>query len=301
MERRRYLRIGAPIAWGVGSILLVVLWGIPTKHDLLFVWLGLGMAAFSLEVSRVVRDWLPLVGVILAYDVLRGAADGLGVGTRETPQIRVEEKLFGSPVPTVRLQEHFWHGGNHLRWWDYATWFLHLTHFFATFIALAVIWVFAHDKFARYATMVCVLALTGFATYVAYPAAPPWMAAQHGNLGESNRMIALVWQHLPLTNAGAVFEHGTGYANDVAAMPSLHAAFALLFTLYLWRLVPRYVRPLLAVYPLAMALALVYSGEHYAIDCFAGWFYAGAAFASVNWAFERRAQRAPQYEPALAD
>ena len=60
------------------SVLLVVLWGIPTKHDLLFLWLGLGMAAFSLEVSRVIRDWLPLVGIILAYDLLRGAADGLG-------------------------------------------------------------------------------------------------------------------------------------------------------------------------------------------------------------------------------
>ena len=114
-------------------------------------------------------------------------------------------------------------------------------------------------------------------------------------------MIGLVWQHLPFTNAGAVFEHGTGYANDVAAMPSLHAAFALLFTLCLWRLVPRYVRPLLAVYPAAMALALVYSGEHYVVDCIAGWVYAVAAFATVNWAFERHAQRAPQLAPALAD
>ncbi len=193
------------------------------------------MAAFSFELSRVVRDWLPLIGVIFSYDLLRGAADGLGVSVKETPQIRLEERVFGKPVPTVWLQEHFWHGANHLRWWDYATWLLHLTHFFATFIALAVIWVFARERFSRYATMVCVLALTGFATYVLYPAAPPWMAARHGNLGESNRMVGLVWEHLPFTNGGAVFEHGTSYANDVAAMPSLHAAFALLFTLYLWR------------------------------------------------------------------
>jgi membrane-associated phospholipid phosphatase len=301
VDQRRYLRIGAPIAWGVASVLLIVFWGIPTKHDLLFLWLGVGMAAFSLEVSRVVRDWLPLVGIIFAYDVMRGAADGLGFSTRETPQIRIEEALFGKPVPTVRLQEQFWHGANHLRWWDYVTWFLHLTHFFATFIALAVIWVLARDRFHRYAAMVCALALTGFVTYVVYPAAPPWMAARHHNLGQSNRMIGLVWEHLPFTNGGAVFEHGTGYANDVAAMPSLHAAFALLFTLYLWRLVPRYVRPVLAVYPLAMTLALVYSGEHYVVDCVAGWIYAVAVFASVNWAFERVAQRAPQYEPALAD
>ena len=50
------MRIGAPIAWGVASVLLVVLWGIPTKHDLLFVWLGLGMAAlFFQEVGQEVH------------------------------------------------------------------------------------------------------------------------------------------------------------------------------------------------------------------------------------------------------
>ena len=85
--------------------------------------------------------------MILTYDLLRGVADGLLVKARETPQIRVEAFLFGRPVPTVRLQEHLWHGPNDLRWWDYATWFLHLTHFFVTFIAAAAIWVFARDKF----------------------------------------------------------------------------------------------------------------------------------------------------------
>jgi membrane-associated phospholipid phosphatase len=301
VDRRRLLRVGAPTLWALGTIALVVLWGIPTKHDLLFLWLGIGMAAFSLEASRVVRDWLPLVGIMFFYDLLRGAADGLAFPVRETPQIRVETALFGKPAPTVWLQEHFWHGADHLRWWDYAAWFLHLTHFFATFIAAAVIWVCAREHFARYSAMICVLALTGFATYVLYPAAPPWMAAQHGDLGESNRMIGPIWHHIPVTHAGAVFEHGQGYANDVAAMPSLHAAFALLLSLYLWRLVPRWWRPLLALYPIAMSLALVYSGEHYVVDCIAGWIYAVGAFLAVNWAFAWRARRRPALEPALAD
>ncbi len=301
VDRRRQLRIAAPIAWGAATLLLVAVLGIPTRHDLVFLWLGVGMAAFSLEVSRIVRDWLPLVGVIFVYDLLRGVADGLLFPAHETPQIRLEAALFGKPVPTVWLQEHFWHGAGHLHWWDYGAWFLHLTHFFATFVAAAAIWVFAREHFSRYATMICVLALSGFATYVAYPAAPPWMAAQHGNLGESNRMIAGVWDQLPVTSAGAVFEHGKAYANQVAAMPSLHAAFALLLALYLWRLVPRYTRPLLAVYPPLMTLALVYSGEHYLVDCIAGWVYAVVTFVGVNWYFAWRERRAPQLQPAYAD
>jgi membrane-associated phospholipid phosphatase len=301
VTRRQQLRVTALAGWALGSVLLVALLGVPTKHDLLFLWLGLGMAAYSFDWRRVIRDWLPLIAVILSYDLLRGVADGLIFKAHETPQIRAEAFLFGRPVPTVWLQEHLWHGPDDLRWWDYTTWFLHLTHFFVTFIAAAAIWVFARDRFVPYARMICVLALTGFATYALYPAVPPWMAAQHGNLGESNRMIGPIWHHIPFTHAGAVFEHGKGYANDVAAMPSLHAAFALLFSLYVWRLVPRWWRPLLVLYPLAMSFALVYSGEHYLVDCVAGWVYAVFAFMVVNYAYARAERKSAKLDPAFVD
>ena len=62
-------------------------------------------------------------------------------------------ELFGKPIPTVWLQTHLWHGANDLRWWDYATWLVYLSHFFATLIVAAVLWTWAHDRFARFATM----------------------------------------------------------------------------------------------------------------------------------------------------
>jgi membrane-associated phospholipid phosphatase len=263
------------------------------------------MAAFSAtdlrhRVPRLLIEWAPFVAVLLLYDRLRGFADGLLFHTRVLPQIHVENALFGTPAPTVRLQEHLWHGAHHLHWWDYATWFIYLTHFFATFIVAAVLWTWGHDRFPRYATMVCVLALTGFTTYVLYPAAPPWLAARDGDLGEANRMIGIVWKEVPLPHFGSLFEKGQHYANNVAAMPSLHAGYALLITLYLWGLVPRWARVPLALYPPAMVFALVYSGEHYLVDCIAGWIYAIATFVAVNFYFDRRAART-QFAPALAD
>ena len=61
-------------------------------------------------------------------------------------------------------------------------------------------------------------------------------------------------------------------------------------------------RPLLALYPLAMAFALVYSGEHYVVDCIAGWVYAVVrVFCVGQLSFARRAQRRAALEPALAD
>jgi membrane-associated phospholipid phosphatase len=283
----------------MGTLVMLLVVGIPTAHDLIFLWLGLGMAAFSRELPRMARDWLPLVGVLLVYDLLRGVADASGASVRVTPQIRIDAALFGRPVPTVWLQEHLWHGGASLRWWDYATWALHLSHFFFTFIALAVIWVWKREAFRRYATMVWVLALAGFATYVSYPAAPPWLAAQQGEMGRANRIIDIVWHHIPIPRAGAVFEHGRGYANNVAAMPSLHVAYAVLFSLYLWRLLPRIFRPLLAVYPFAMSVTLVYSGEHYVVDCLAGGLYAIVVFVAVSAVLNRLENRRPLVIPEL--
>ncbi len=285
---------------------MIVSVGVPTSHDLVFFWFALGIISFSVtdvrrRTSRLVIEWSPFIAVLFIYDRLRGYADGLLFHAREVPQIKIEAALFGRPIPTVWLQAHLWHGAGDLRWWDYATWFIYLTHFFATLIVAAVLWRWAHDRFVRFATMVCVLSLAGFATYVLFPAVPPWLAARHGSIGSANRTIAIVWQHVPIAHFGSLFEKGQTYANNVAAMPSLHAAFSLLIVLYVWRLVPRWWRPLLALYPPAMAFSLVYTGEHYVVDCIAGWAYAVATFVAVNLVFEYRARRVTALEPALAD
>jgi membrane-associated phospholipid phosphatase len=300
------LKFWVPVVYVIASAAMVFSVGVPTSKDLVILWFALGMAAFSVtdlrrRVPRFAIEWGPFVAILFLYDRLRGFADGLIFPAREIPQLRLETALFGKPIPTVWLQSHLWHGANDLQWWDYLAWFVYLTHFFATLVVAAILWTWAHDKFTRFATMVCVLALTGFATYTIYPAVPPWLAAQHGNIGQSNRLIGVVWQHVPIAHYGSLFEKGQSYANNVAAMPSLHAGYALLVTLYLWRLVPRWGRPLLAAYPPAMAFALVYSGEHYVVDCLAGWVYATVAFVAVNLWFERRSRRVLALEPALAD
>jgi membrane-associated phospholipid phosphatase len=294
------------ILWCLASVAIALAFGVPTSHDLVFVWVASGLAAFAAgDIRRrlpgFVLDWLPFMAILFVYDRLRGIADGLVFPQHAIPQIRVEAFLFGKPVPTVWLQQHLWHGGAHLHWWDYAVWFVYLTHFFATLGVAGVLWLKAHDRFSRYATMVCVLAATGFATYVLYPAVPPWLAAREGHIGEANRIIGVVWPKVPLAHYGSLFEKGQSYANNVAAMPSLHAAYALLISLYLWRLVPRRWRPLLFLYPFAMAFSLVYTGEHYVVDILAGWVYATFSFVSVQawfaWREARARKRVDAYEP----
>jgi membrane-associated phospholipid phosphatase len=110
-----------------------------------------------------------------------------------------------------------------------------------------------------------------------------------------------------LHSAGSLFEHGYNYANDVAAVPSLHAAFALLIAITLWPRKRTWLRPLVALYPLAMALTLIYTGEHYFSDIALGWIYTVAALfgarAVRRWWAARSVEPAPAHapEPAYAD
>ena len=73
------------------------------------------------------------------------------------------------------------------------------------------------------------------------------------------------------------------YANDVAAIPSLHAAYPVMIAMFFWRGSRPGARAALALYAVGMALALVYSAEHYVLDIVLGWLYAFAtAFAMVR-------------------
>jgi membrane-associated phospholipid phosphatase len=89
-----------------------------------------------------------------------------------------------------------------------------------------------------------------------------------------------------------VVDHGQGLSNPVAAMPSLHAAFALLITLFLWKSTRWWWRVPLAAYPLAMGFTLMYFGEHYAVDILAGWLYAVGAYLLVERLARRRERKA---------
>jgi membrane-associated phospholipid phosphatase len=117
------------------------------------------------------------------------------------------------------------------------------------------------------------------------------MASELGELEPTTRSIGIIWSHIPIGNFDTLYEKGAAYSNQVAAVPSLHGAYTLLIALILWPLVPRWARILLALYPIAMTYALVYTAEHYVVDILLGWLYTVIAFFAVNWLFDRLAER----------
>ena len=106
-----------------------------------------------------------------------------------------------------------------------------------------------------------------------YPAVPPWLASQNASIPPTAKIIDEMWTHIRLANGASVFSATGHFADPVAAMPSLHAAYPMLLMLFFWKSAGR-CRWLLALYPLAMAFTLVYTGEHFVIDIIFGWLYA---------------------------
>lgn len=263
----------------------MAVWGLPYTRDAVFLWVLLGALAVSLGdvggwLRGVLVDWLPFFLVMTAYDAARGGADGWLAATHYLPQARVDEWLFGGSVPSVWLQAHL-HRPGQVRWFEVAAFAVYVSHFFVSPLLAAVLWVRDRRRFRRFAVTLALLTLLGCVTFVAFPAAPPWMASEHGFIGPTARLIPQLWTWSGIGASDGLVGTGYRYANDVAAVPSLHAALALLVAMTVW---PRrwWARALVAAYPLAMALAIVYTGEHYVADVLLGWAYAATSFAAIR-------------------
>jgi len=308
MARSQRITLIAIVAFIGITAGLVAAEGLILSRDWVFVWAMLGLLALSLtDVKRWLRglvvDWLPFVGILFAYDIARGVADNVGIGAHTSTGIDVDGALFGHPIPSVWLQNHLYDYA-HVHWYDYGVFAVYLTHFFATFVIAVFLWRFAYPQFRRFRTMILALTAAGFLTYVLFPATPPWLASQQGHLPYLYRIIGEMWNHTDgMYPAAGLFQNGNEYVNEVAAVPSLHAAFPVMFLLLFWRGARGrpWLRVLLVAYPLAMAFTLVYAGEHYVFDVLLGWIYAVAVYGAVT-AIERAwaRRRQPSRKRALA-
>jgi hypothetical protein len=211
--------------------------------------------------------------------------------------------VFLGEIPTVWLQDQIYDPAA-IHWWDVAFTIIYTSHFIVPFAVAGLLWARSRDSFLKFSRRFVTLSVVGLATYVAFPAAPPWMAAEQGLLPEIARTTARGWEVIGL-HAAQSFAKGQGVVNLVAAVPSLHAAFAALVGMFLWSRVRWYWRPLLIGYPLAMGFTLVATGEHYVFDILLGWLY--AALVMAGWGYwerrregARRAETGPRTRPAAA-
>lgn len=290
-------------------LFVLVLWiaahGIPTQRELVVLWICGALACASIgrpprEILQLVIDWLPIVAVLWAYDLTRGAADSLGIGVHYHPMIDFDSFVFGGETPTVWLQRHLYNPYA-VSWWDVAFTVIYTSYFIVPFTLAG--WLWARDRlaFQRFTRRLVTLAICGLATYIVFPAAPPWMASERGLIEPIQRSVGRGWEVIGIGTA-SLFDKGQASSNLVAAVPSLHTAFTTLVVLFLWKRVRRrWLRPFLLLYPLAMGLTLMATGEHWFFDVALGCLYAAGVMAAWSWWEQRQEAKLPAVEPLAAE
>ena len=129
----------------------------------------------------------------------------------------------------------------------------------------------------------------GFITFAAFPAAPPWMAQRDGYIEGTVHVTDGVWEVLGLSDIPSVYENIS--PNPVAAVPSLHAAYATLLLIFAWKAFGRKWGLGTAIYPALIYFGTTYLGEHYFVDEIIGALYAVAAYYLVLWVIKSRRKK----------
>lgn len=266
-----------------------------------------------------VRDWGVFVAVLLGWQVTSGLATHFGSPWHLTQLISADKAMFGGTVPSVWLQQHLYHPGV-LEPWDVLAAAMYMLHFLAPLACGFLLWMVDRELFQKFATTFVLVALAGFATYILYPAVPPWMAAEH-LVKVGNQYIPLsqlhvhghVSSHVYLPGVQNLFNSIAGrwynpyhgyisigalhsHYDQVGAMPSEHAMYPMLFFLFLRR---QFGKPayLALLYIGALLFSITYLGQHYVIDAVVGFAYAISGYALVMHVFPAVARHLPRTTP----
>jgi membrane-associated phospholipid phosphatase len=205
------------------------------------------------------RQLLIWFGFLFAYQIARGLAD------------RDPTKAFANGWRVIDLEQRTTNRIVELTFQQFANSSRVLTDLVAwtywnsefTVVGLALLWVYLrrNEAFTRFRNAVLFANVLGLIGYIVLPVAPPRMFPSLGFLDTLDTFGGL--------------NHGSGIvslaANPYAAMPSLHAADALIVGIVLASVVRRRVwKVLWLVWPLWVWFAVMATGNHFWLDVLAG-------------------------------
>jgi hypothetical protein len=154
-------------------------------------------------------------------------------------------------------------------------------HFVVTLGLLGWLWWRRADIYRPLRNSLVLVNLLAFIVFWLYPVAPPRMLAGFIDIVESSHAFGSF-------HSGSLASH----ADELAAMPSLHIAWAVWCSLALWRMsARRWVRGRAILYPLLTAFAVIATGNHFVFDLIGGLLAIGLSVAIVLLAEVRRAAR----------
>ena len=290
------LRRAGLVAYFAVFLYSIFEFGIPVDRIAVLLWMLGAFLVASIgrsrtDIAQMIRDWLVLVAIYMAYDYSRGTADQWGIGVNYTLLRDIDRLLFFGNDPGVWLQKHLLKSDP--RWYDVGGAIVYMLHFVLPVVPLVALRVRQRSEWLRYVRRFSLTLGIAVSVFILFPAAPPWMSAEKGYFPPIQRITGRGWWELNLKTVSKTLDRGAAVLNAVAAMPSLHAGLSLLAALWFTRNARRWIRVVAMLYPLAMTTALVYFGEHYVVDCLFGFVVVIVAWKLADAWETKRANASP--------
>jgi len=222
---------------------------------------------------RQIAIWL---GFVLAYQIARGLADRGSVEALSNARAVFDAERDLHAVIELWLQRQVLSAGDFLI--HAVNWTYWLAQFAVVGVALLWIYIYRYPAFLRVRDTVIVTNTIGLLGYVLVPTAPPRL---------------LPGEHFVDTMASSPLNHASEVVrlagNPYAAMPSLHAADALIVGVSLALLVrPLWLKVLWLLWPWWVAFALMASGNHFWLDIVVGVALVVVSVPITGWIERRR-------------
>ncbi len=157
-----------------------------------------------------------------------------------------------------------------------------VTYFWAHMPLLIVlglwIWLRHRDGWRTFRNALVISGVVGLVSYFLFPTAPPRLMPELGYID------TLIVRAAPAYQA----QHVGVFVNPYAALPSLHAGWALLAGLALWRTSTHWaVRTLAVLIPLALSWSVLATANHWTLDIVAGLLICSFAWVIALWLDKR--------------
>jgi membrane-associated phospholipid phosphatase len=214
---------------------------------------------------------LQMWAYLAAYEMPNDDPEALRQRVRIDYPVQVDRVLGLGVPPTLRLQRLLRPPGE-MRGVEKVLVWTHWVWFAVPHAATAYVLIRERERFGHAAATTYAVFDLGALVYHLVPTAPPWYAAERGRLGDHRtppvrRMMVEYGEQFWKHRWGPLYSVLGG--NPLAAMPSLHFATSVNAAHLLAESGP--VEGVLGwTYALTLGLALVYLGEHYAVDLLAG-------------------------------
>jgi membrane-associated phospholipid phosphatase len=257
---RNDLYILPALAYSVGIAAYYLLSGVALDYLPALVFLGAVCILAVLSSSKKMgRYWISIISIMLSYEALQGAVGSVAIARGISSLYPLDRSLWGfnltgwvqsslaSPAMTT------------------VTSIFYTLHVPLVVVTCLTVWFAKRSLFGRYVTVMVLTSYAALLTFLLVPTAPPWYSGAASNLYQLAGSSALP--------QGIVSFLSLVEVDKFAAFPSLHGAYAIIFSYFMIKIDRRLAFVAVPI-TAGIMFSTLYLGQHYLIDLIGGAVYA---------------------------